>query len=97
MKVFGYETKTTFWDDFTIAEVFGESAIKATYKRAFKQWRKNYEYLTELVMVLNWKMWAHEEDAHLCRLYHDLWANADEYACLNLKDGELEYFYQTTD
>lgn len=32
MNVNGYETKTTFWEDFSIADVFGVSAVKDTYK-----------------------------------------------------------------
>lgn len=35
MNVYGYETKTTFWDDFSIAEMFGINAVRDTYKRAF--------------------------------------------------------------
>ena len=56
MDLCGYETKTTFWDDFTIAEAYGESAVKDTYNRAFKEWKTNVEYITEFVMVLNHKM-----------------------------------------
>ena len=43
--------ETTFWDDFSIAERFGENAILDTYKRAMKEWKSNYKYLTELVIV----------------------------------------------
>ncbi len=32
----GYEQKTTFWMDFSIADKFGIAAIKDTYKRAFR-------------------------------------------------------------
>ena len=38
MNVNGYETFTTFWQDFTIADRFGVSAIKDTFKRAFNEW-----------------------------------------------------------
>ena len=48
-----YEPKTTFWMDFSIADRFGANAIKDTYNRAFKEWKTNYIYLTELVIVLN--------------------------------------------
>lgn len=53
----GYESKTTFWDDFCIAERFGHKAIKDTFNRAFNEWKSNIEYITELVMILNWRMW----------------------------------------
>ena len=98
MNVYGYETKTTFWEDFSIADVFGIDAVKDTYNRAFKGWKDNCEYLTELVMVLNWKVWQHyENNEPLARVYNDLWQKADSYAVNNLKEEELEYFYRTTD
>lgn len=94
----GYETKTTFWEDFSIADVFGANAVKDTYNRAFKAWKDNYEYLTELVMVLNWKIWQHyEKNEPLARVYNELWEQADLYAVENLKGKELDYFYRTTD
>ena len=39
MAELGYNTLTTFWDDFSIADSFGISAIKDTYKRAFEEWK----------------------------------------------------------
>lgn len=47
----------TFWSDFSIADAFGINAIKDTYKRAFAEWKSDYKMLTELVMVLNHKIW----------------------------------------
>jgi len=40
MKENGYEVKTTFWEDFSIAERFGLSAIQDTFNRAFKEWKR---------------------------------------------------------
>lgn len=95
----GYETKTTFWNDFTIADYYGEEAVENTFERAFKEWKNNYEYLTELVIVLNLKIWQHWEnnDESLAKIYNDLWQKADNYACENLKGEELSYFYRITD
>ena len=56
----GYHPLTTFWQDFSIADSFGMDAVKDTYQRAFSEWRTDYTYLTELVMVLNWKIWQWE-------------------------------------
>ena len=94
-----YEFKTTFWNDFTIADHFGGDAVKDTFNRAFNEWKNNYVYLTELVMVLNWKIWQHYEQGHdaLAHLYNDCWAVADEYAMSHLKGGDLEYFLEVTD
>lgn len=97
-KEFGYEPKTTFWQDFSIADMFGVDAVNDTYKRAFNEWKDNYIYLTELVMVLNHKIWEHwGYNNKLAKLYDNLWAAADEYAETHLKGSELEYFYVTTD
>lgn len=96
--MYDYEFKTTFWQDFTIADKFGTEAIEDTFKRAFKEWKSDYIYLTELVLVLNWKMWDwSEKDVNIARLYQKLWEQADNYALDNLKGDEMAYFYQTTD
>lgn len=98
MKLMDYECKTTFWDDFTIAENFGKNAILDTYKRAFEEWKDNYIYLTELVMVLNHKIWQwYERNELVARIYNDLWEKTNEYAWNTLKGDELTYFYRTTD
>lgn len=94
----GYETKTTFWMDFSIADRFGIEAVKDTYRRAFSEWKTDYEYLTELVMVLNWKIWQHyEQNEPLARIYNELWQEADAYALDNLVGDELSYFFGVTD
>lgn len=94
----GYEPKTTFWKDFSIADKFGIDAIKDTYKRAFEEWKENYIYLTELVMVLNHKIWEwYGKNEAIAQVYNDLWEKTDAYACENLKGDELDYFYLTTD
>ena len=53
----GYLPKTTFWVDFSIADMFGQNSIRETFQRVFDEWKSNYVYLTELTMVLNWKCW----------------------------------------
>lgn len=94
----GYKPITTFYEDFSIADRFGISAIKDTFKRAFENWKDNYQYLTELVMALNWKIWEHyENNEKVARVYSDLWEKADGYAMDNLKGEELRYFLSTTD
>lgn len=96
--MYGYKPKTTFYTDFSIADNFGVKAVKDTYARAFNGWKNNAVYLTELVMVLNWKTWEHyESDEELAKLYNDLWEKTDLYATENLKGEDLSYFYRTTD
>lgn len=94
----GYEMKTTFWQDFTIADCFGKAAIEDTFNRAFKEWGHDYIYLTELVIVLNRKIWQwYERNDAYAELYNQLWEKADAYACDNLEGEELSHFYQVTD
>ena len=94
-----YEFKTTFWQDFTIADCFGIDAVKDTFKRAFKEWRNDVVYVTELSLVLNWKCWQHYEngDKELSRLYSDLYYAVDGWCYANLKDDDLVYYWKTTD
>lgn len=94
----GYKPKTTFYMDFSIADKFGAEAVKDTYNRAFESWKDDYEYLTELVLALNWKIWEHYgHNDELATLYNKLWETCDRYACENLRGEELQYFYKTTD
>ena len=94
----GYKTKTTFWDDFSIADRFGAAAIKDTFKRAFDEWKSNTEYVTELAMVLNHKAWYFSEhDIAISELYVRLWQEVDGWCIENLKGDDLTYYLQTTD
>lgn len=97
-EITGYKPQTSFYQDFSIADAFGCDAIKDTYNRTFAEWKTNYIYLTELVMVLNWKIHEHfGSDNEKAQLYDQLWQEADAYACDNLVDDELNYFFDTTD
>ena len=70
----GYKPITTFYTDFSIADKFGINAIQDTYNRTFKSWKSNINYITELVMVLNWKCWRwYEVNNEYSRLYIARW------------------------
>lgn len=93
-----YKLKTTFMMDFDIANAFGESAVKDTYERAFKEWKTNTEYITEFSMVLNWQIWKnYERNESLARLYDKLWRKVDGWCMDNLKGEDLQYYIKTTD
>ena len=97
-----YEYITTFWQDFSIAEPFGKSAIRDTAKRAFEEWKDNVSYLTELVMVINHKCWywAGTNDS-LSHLYSDLYYKYDDMAIAYLENNgskeDLTYYFKTLD
>ena len=94
----GYELKTTFWEDFTIADAFGVDAIKDTFKRAFNEWKTNIEYVTELAMVMSWKSCSYyEKNEEYMVLYSNLYHKVDSWCMDNLKDDDLVYYIQTTD
>lgn len=95
----GYKPITTFYQDFSIADKFGINAVLDTFKRGMKNAVSiSYRYLTEIVMVLNWKIWEHyETNERLADFYHMLWERAREYAEKTLKGEELKYYYRTTD
>ena len=94
----GYETKTTFWSDFSIADAFGTAAIIDTFKRAFKEWHNNIVYLTELAMVLNHKIaFWYERDDNKATVYDRLWKAVDGWCCENLTGEDAEYYFQVTD
>lgn len=94
----GYVPKTTFWQDYSIADAFGIDAIKDTYKRAFNEWKNNTEYITEMVMVLNHKCWWwYGKDTEKSKLYSDLYYTLDDWCLNNLKGDDFDYYVRTTD
>lgn len=95
----GYKQITTFFEDFSIVDKFGADAIKDTFNRAFKEWKSNYLYLTELALVTNKKCWQHysEDNQEFSSIYQDLYYKTRDYALDNLKDAELQYFIRITD
>lgn len=90
---------TTFWSDFSIADRFGLNAVKDTFRRAFREWKGNYMYLTDLVLTLNHKIYDHYTAGRerYAELYNDLWEKADSYASENLTGAERDYFCRMTD
>lgn len=94
-----YEFKTTFWMDFSIADRFGKEAVQDTFDRAFKEWRNDVEYVTELAIVTSWKCWEHWEkgDNGLGVMYHDMYYEVMGCCLDHLKGEDLRYYLETTD
>lgn len=94
----GYKPISTFYMDFSIADHFGAKAVRSTYRQAVKEWKTNCPMVTELVMVLNWKIWEHyQSNKVLARLYNDLWQELQAWCYGHLKGSDLEYFARTID
>ena len=95
----GYTQRTTFWDDFTIAERFGLPAIKDTYKNAFTSWKTDIVFIVELVLVLNWKMWYMSDKGRINEelMYYKCWKELLEWCNNHLKGEAYMYFMEVAD
>lgn len=93
------EFTTTFMNDFAIADRFGIKAIKDTFNRSFRDWKSDYRYLTDLVIVLNQRcwMWYEKGNEEFSKLYADLYYKANDYARSHLKGKEFDYYFNLTD
>lgn len=91
--------KTTFFSDLTIADKFGEAAVRDTYERCFKEWKSDVRYFTEFVVALNRKLCQHYEegDMKLARVYDELRQTADTWARDNYKWEDEKYYRRETD
>lgn len=100
LEAYGYERKTTFYSDLTIADIFGVDAVQDTYDRVVKEWIDNIEYITEFCMCVNHKSWEYfEDDKELSKLYSDLYYDL-KYKIYEHYDGNqeaIDYFFNITD
>lgn len=92
------EFKTTFYEDFSMAEMFGKEAIIDTYKRCLNEWSSDIKYFTEFVIALNHKIreWYGKEN-NVARLYDKLWREADLLALEIFQGKDKEYYLRETD
>ena len=98
MKLLDYECQTTFWEDFSIAELFGEEAIRDTYRQAKAEWSTDCIYGTELSMVLNHKCWYwyEKQNETLSRLYAELWEEWHGWVLENWDGEDLRHYLRVT-
>ena len=50
---------TTFWDEFTAAEVIGREKVESLFDELFEKWKSDAKHLVELCLVTNHKSWQH--------------------------------------
>ncbi len=103
----GYKPQTTYWQDFSIADYFvlngtEPGAIEDTHDRSWphlKDGSIGIKYLTEYIMVLNWKLQDHYSSGHkeIAAIYDKLWRECDQWACENLNGDDADYYYRITD
>ena len=94
----GFEFESTFWEEFSIADQYGEKGVREHFNIAFPQWKDNLKYLIELVQVLNLKVavWFGVDDS-LGMTYDELWHKVDSYALENLSEEDLHTYLHTLD
>ena len=97
-KMLDYKFESTFWEEFSIAEDYGAEGVKEHYDLVFEQWKDNLKFLTELVLVLNIKIfiWYGVDDT-IGKMYDQLWKETDDYALNTLKSDDLHYYLSTLD
>lgn len=90
---------TTFFMDFSIADRFGDDAIKDTFERAFNEWKGGLPLPYRSCNRFESKIWEWYEAGNepRARIYNDMWIKAQNYADENLKGEELRYYLRTTD
>lgn len=99
----GYKPCTTYWEDFTTADQFmykEKNPIQDTYKRALEYAKTDYKVFTELVLVLNHKIWQwYKTDNNIGLIYNDLWKKAVDlfYKTFEGNEEAISYYYRTTD
>lgn len=103
----GYKPKTTFWEGFSIADLFGIDAVKDTFNRAFAAWRDDVEYIAELALVLNHKgcfyynaSEQHDNDKGLyafSQTYFAMYQTVHDYAHEHFTGDDADYYFKVTD
>lgn len=94
----GKERKTTFFGDLSIAEYYGVSGVKDTYRRVMRSWGNNLEFMCEWVIALNQKIWQHyNNNRELAKVYDELWRKADEWCIDHFKGEDLQRYYEYID
>ena len=83
-----YEPQTTFFDDFSVAEIYGTQAIKNTFNRA-QLWISSEVFSAELTLVLNLK----------CNLFYQLLQSGNKEffgakKCAEFYETYYELFYK---
>ena len=94
----GKKRKTTLFADLSIAECYGVSGIKDTYKNVMRSWGNNLEFMCEWVIALNQKIWQHyNNNRELAKVYDELWRKADEWCINHFKGEDLQRYYEYID
>ena len=95
-----YRSITNYYDLYSIADKESAKAVRDLFSTNFEEAKKDYKLLTELVMVLNHKMWFWyrlNPTSPMVATYQKIFDKANNYALVHLKDDEFRYFTSITD
>ena len=95
-----YRSITDWWNRYSIADSRGSACVKTLYRDTFEQAKKDYKLLTELVMILNHRLWywhSLNPSNSMVSLYDMLWQKTHNYAIEELSDDEFSYYSSVTD
>ena len=100
---------TLFWADFSVADAYGIKAIQDTFDRCCFE-NRGYKAITELVIVLNHKIWewygrcenaATDSAKKFCAkvrdLYQKYYEKVSAWAEEHLTGDEASFYYRVTD
>ncbi|MCQ2139266.1 MAG: hypothetical protein MJZ09_02705 [Bacteroidales bacterium] len=98
-KKINYKFIKCYWEMFSIMETInGIDGILFSFDEVFDKSKMDVKAITELVLVLNLKIWEwYGYDDNIGRTYDALWKKADGYAMDTLKDDDLHYYLSTLD
>lgn len=94
----GYTPLTKTWERLSVAETISRQTVAKTADEEIERNKTDYRALTETVMALNWKVWAHAtSDREMSRMYEEKYRKAETLAEETLEGEELRYYHKTTD
>ena len=97
----GYEMTTTWISDFSIANIFGEKAIRDTCKTAKKLYKDDVVFMAELDVALNLHLWQAYNNGNdkLAKLYDELWREHHDEMLTEGRwnDDEFRTYFMITD
>lgn len=95
----GYERKSTFFSDLSIAEWYGIKDVEDTINRVVKSWFDDVEMFTEFVMCVNHKSWEHYQrgNTELARLYSEKFYELQDMVYEKWDSEAQQYYYRITD
>lgn len=95
----GFRMQADFYQELSIIENFwGEEGVREVVNNYISILIEDVYLYTELVFILNWKLWHHMEDnTQYVELYNALYRNAYIKGLMFYKGAEASYFVSTLD